>query len=156
MFKYFFHFLLQSSLQFGEIVFWRGRRENLWAPPLFSPPPPLNQTVKNVIFHPIFHPYFHPNQTYPQGRGGYGWIGYEFDMDGGFGVLVLLGSAFFFFSLYYDAMILANDRLIWVLIEVDLGLFIYLFILNMVFVPMGFWWAWWRHSGGDWAVEVWC
>ena len=34
----------------------------------------------------------------PKGRGGYGRIGYGFDMDGGFGVLVLLGSAFFFFS----------------------------------------------------------
>ena len=42
--KYFSHFSLQFSLQFGEIVFWRGRRENLWAPPLFSPPLPLNQT----------------------------------------------------------------------------------------------------------------
>ena len=53
------------SLQFGEIVFWRGRKENLWAPPLFSPPPPLNQTVENVIFLHIFHPLcFHPNQTY--------------------------------------------------------------------------------------------
>ena len=145
MSKYFSHFSLQ---------FLKGRRENLWPPPLFSLPPPLNQTVKNVIFHPIFHPYFHPNQTYPQGRGGYGWIGYEFDMDGGFGVLVLLGSAFFFFFIYivllwFSPMIGWSgfwSRLIWV----------YLFILNMVFVPMGFWWAWWRHSGGDWAVEVWC
>ena len=48
--KYFSHF----SLQFREIVFWKGRRENLWAPPLFSPPPPLKQTVENVIFHSIF------------------------------------------------------------------------------------------------------
>ena len=86
----------------------------------------------------------------------------------GMSLIWMVGLEFWFFwvlrffslslslSLYCDAMILTNDRLIWVLIEVDLGLFIYLFILNMVFVPMGFWWAWWRHSGGDWAVEVWC
>ena len=43
-------------------------------------------------------------------------------MDGGFRVLVLLGSMFFFFFfLCCDAMILADDGLIWVLIEVDLG-----------------------------------
>ena len=63
----------------------------------------------------------------PKGRGEYGWIGYGFDMDGGFGVLVLLGSAFFILFL------------IW------------------VFVSVGFWWAvvgmveaqwWWLGSGG--------
>ena len=36
----------------------------------------------------------------PKGRGGYGWIGYGFNMDGEFGVLVLLGCVFFFFGNY--------------------------------------------------------
>ena len=45
----------------------------------------------------------------PKGRGGYGRIGYGFDMDGGFGVLVLLGSAFFSSS---SVVILVNDGLI--------------------------------------------
>ena len=32
-------------------------------PTTFPPRPPLNQTVKNAIFHHIFHPpCFHPNQ----------------------------------------------------------------------------------------------
>ena len=49
---------LSFSLQFGEIVFWRGRRENWWVPPkslLFST---LNQTTKNIIFSPLFSPSF--------------------------------------------------------------------------------------------------
>ena len=44
----------------------------------------------------------------PKGRGGYGWIGYGFDMDGGFGVL-----GFYFFCCC-DAVILADDGSIWV------------------------------------------
>ena len=49
---------LSFSLKFGEIVFWRGRRENWWVPPkslLFST---LNQTTKNIIFSPLFSPSF--------------------------------------------------------------------------------------------------
>ena len=49
---------LSFSLQFGEIVFWRGRRENWWVPPkslIFST---LNQTTKNIIFSPLFSPSF--------------------------------------------------------------------------------------------------
>ena len=49
---------LSFSLQFGEIVFWRGRRENWWVPPkslIFST---FNQTTKNIIFSPLFSPSF--------------------------------------------------------------------------------------------------
>ena len=56
--KYFSHFSLQFSLQFEDIVFWKGRRENLWAPPLFALPPPLSQTPFPLIFSPIFHSFF--------------------------------------------------------------------------------------------------
>ena len=54
----FVHFSLLFSLKFGEVVFWRGRRENLWALPkslLFST---LNQTTKNIIFSSLFSPSF--------------------------------------------------------------------------------------------------
>ena len=50
----FVYFSLLFSLKFGEIVFWRGRRQNLQAPPkslIFST---LNQTTKNIIFSPSF------------------------------------------------------------------------------------------------------
>ena len=57
--KYFFHFSLQFFLQFEEMVFWRGRRENLWVLPLFSPPLPLNQTPFSLIFSSIFHSFFY-------------------------------------------------------------------------------------------------
>ena len=39
-------------------------------------------------------------------------------------------------------------------------LFSYILFFLCVFVPVGFWWAvvawwaWWRHGGGDWAVEA--
>ena len=49
---------LSFSLQFGETVFWRGRRKNWWVPPkslLFST---LNQTTKNIIFSSLFSPSF--------------------------------------------------------------------------------------------------
>ena len=32
----------------------KGEERKFVGPPLFSPPPPLNQIVKNSIFHPIF------------------------------------------------------------------------------------------------------
>ena len=51
---FFLLFTLIFSLQFGEIVFWRVWRENLWTPLLFSLPSPLNQTMENVIFLLIF------------------------------------------------------------------------------------------------------
>ena len=46
------------SLHFGEIELWWAQRENSWAPPLFSPPPPLIQTPISPIFSPIFHSFF--------------------------------------------------------------------------------------------------
>ena len=45
-----------QSLQIGEKIGVKSGK-NIWTklpPPLFSPPPPLNQTMENVIFHPIF------------------------------------------------------------------------------------------------------
>ena len=43
---------------FGEIELWWAQRENGWAPPLFSPPPPLIQTPFPPIFSHIFHSFF--------------------------------------------------------------------------------------------------
>ena len=43
------------SLHFGDIEFWWAQREKNWAPPPFSPPPPLNQTPFPLFFSPIFH-----------------------------------------------------------------------------------------------------
>ena len=46
------------SPHFGEIELWWAQRENGWASPLFSPPPPLIQTPFPPIFSPIFHSFF--------------------------------------------------------------------------------------------------
>ena len=46
------------SLHFGEIELWWAQRENSWAPPLFSPPPPLIQTPFPPIFSLFFHSFF--------------------------------------------------------------------------------------------------
>ena len=59
LFKYFSYFLLQFSLQFGEIVFWRGRgaEKTCW-PHHFSLPLPFTPNTLPLIFSHILHSFF--------------------------------------------------------------------------------------------------
>ena len=139
--------------------FWR-EEEKTCGPHRFSLSLPLSTKQWKMSFFTLFISLFSPQPNIPSRKRWvwlnwvwvwYGWWVWSF---GSFGFCVFSLSLSLSLSLYCDAMILTNDRLIWVLIEVDLGwsgfiyLFKYGFCSDGILVGMVKAQWWWLGSGG--------